>query len=53
MTINFSTGTVRITCGGEPLAGPYLPPQSDLAELGRFLAQKYAASDEAREDETA
>lgn len=34
---------VRVTCGGEPLDGLYLPPASDLALLGRLLARKYGA----------
>ena len=36
---------VRITCGGAPLEGPYMPPPSAIAELGRYFASKYAAKD--------
>lgn len=36
---------VTLTCGGKPLEGPYLPPPSALAELGRYLARKYGAKD--------
>ena len=46
MKIPMSTGTVQITCGGKPLEGTYLPPASDLALLGRYLARRYAATDE-------
>lgn len=35
-------GEIRIICEGEPLEGPYLPPPSLLAELGRYLAGKYS-----------
>lgn len=45
MTINTTSGTVRITCGGKPLEGAYLPPDINLAELGRVLAQRYATKD--------
>lgn len=38
-------GEIRVTCGGKPLEGPYLPPASALAELGRFLASRYSAKD--------
>lgn len=53
MTINTTSGTVRITCGGKPLDGPYLPPESDLAELGRVLAQRYATIKTKEGEETA
>lgn len=45
MTIQTPQGIVRLTCGGHPLVGPYLPPASDLAQLGRYLARKYGAKD--------
>lgn len=53
MKIPMSTGTVQITCGGKPLEGTYLPPASDLALLGRYLARRYAATDEPKGEETA
>lgn len=44
MTIPMSHGVVHISCGGKPLdESPYLPPASDLAELGRYLARRYGA----------
>ena len=46
MTIQLDAGTVRISCGGAPLEGAYLPPASDLAQLGRYLARKYSTKDE-------
>ena len=45
-------GVVHIKCGGKPLEGPYLPPASDLAELGRYLARKYAAEKDGKEEIT-
>ena len=45
MTVHTTYGTARISCGGKPLEGPYLPPASDLAELGRYLARKYSAKE--------
>lgn len=46
MTIPMTHGVVHISCGGLPLEDkPYLPPTSDLAELGRYLAQKYSAKE--------
>lgn len=53
MTIKMTTGVVRISCGRKPLDTPYLPPASDLAELGRYLARRYADSDEPKGEETA
>lgn len=44
MTIPMPHGVVHISCGGKPLEeSPYLPPASDLAELGRYLARRYGA----------
>lgn len=53
MTIPMTGGVVRLSCGGKPLDAPYLPPASDLAELGRYLARRYAAADEPKGEETA
>ena len=49
MEIHMAQGVVRITCGGKPLDGPYLPPKSALQELGRYLAQKYGDKNETKE----
>ena len=39
MTVYMEHGVVHDTCGGKPLGdAPYLPPESDLAFLGRYLA---------------
>lgn len=43
---------VTITCGGKPLDGPYVPPPSALAELGRFYASRYAANADPRQETT-
>lgn len=53
MEIHMTHGVVRLTCGGKPLDGPYLPPKSALRELGRHLAQNYGDKDESRKEETA
>ncbi len=53
MEIHMAQGVVRITCGGRPLDGPYLPPASALRELGRYLAKKYGDKDEPKKEETA
>lgn len=46
MTVYLEHGVVHVTCGGKPLGdAPYLPPESDLAFLGRYLASKYAAKE--------
>lgn len=45
MSIQTQCRVIKITCGGKPLTGPYLPPAAELAELGRYLAQRYATSD--------
>lgn len=52
MTIYLPNGVARITCGGKPLEGPYLPPASDLALLGKHLAKRYATSDTPPEEKT-
>lgn len=41
MEIRMPQGVVRITCGGKPLEGPYMPPPLAIRELGRYLAEKY------------
>ena len=54
MKVCDSYGNVAvISCGGKPLDGPYLPPQMDLSYLGRYLASRYAVSDEPKEVESA
>lgn len=53
MTIYVPGGTVRVSCGGKSLDEPYFPPASDLAELGRYLARRYATEDEMKGEETA
>lgn len=53
MIIPTTSGVVRISCSGKPLDASYLPPASDLAELGRYLARRYAAADEQKGEENA
>lgn len=38
-------GVVRITCGGKPLEGTYIPPETHLKQLCHYLARKYGAKD--------
>ena len=45
MSIQTQCRVIKLTCGGKPLTGAYLPPTAELAELGRYLAQRYAKSD--------
>ena len=41
MEIRTPQAVVRITCGGRPLEGPYMPPPLEIRELARYLAAKY------------
>lgn len=45
MSIQTQCRVIKLTCKGKPLTGAYLPPAVELAELGRYLAQRYATSD--------
>ena len=53
MEIHMAQGVVRITCGGKPLDGPYLPPKAELRALGQYLAKKYGDKEKPKEEETA
>lgn len=49
MTVQTTTGVVRVSCGGKPLDTDYIPSALKLAELGRYFAARYAAKDETEE----